>query len=143
MRWWDIETVMVLERELFGETAWSPAQFWGELAQPNRTYVVDEDENGLTGYAGLMTVPPAADIQTVAVAPRAQRRGIASDMLAHLLAVADERCTQTFLEVAANNSGAVAVYERAGFAVIARRTSYYGPGRDALIMRRDRGSRDA
>lgn len=138
MRWWDIDAAMGLERELFGATAWSPAQFWGELAQGNRTYLVAEDDDGVVAYAGLMVTPPAADIQTIAVAARAQRRGLASAMLERLLATADAAgCTQTFLEVRADNAGAIALYERAGFAPIARRTSYYAPGEDAVIMRRD------
>lgn len=138
MRWWDIDAVTVLERELFDTTAWSPAQFWGELAQPNRSYLVAEDDDGILAYAGLMVVPPAADIQTIAVAARAQRRGLASAMLERLLSTADAAgCTQTFLEVRADNAAAIALYERAGFAPIARRTSYYAPGEDAVIMRRD------
>ena len=129
---------MVLERELFGATAWTAAQFWGELAQPNRTYLVTEDGDGVQAYAGLMVVPPTADIQTIAVAARAQRRGLASAILERLLATADAAgCTQTFLEVRADNAAAIALYERAGFAPIARRTSYYAPGEDAVIMRRD------
>ena len=141
MRWWDIEPIVEIERELFGDTAWSAGQFWSELAQPNRTYVVHDDDRGIAGYAGLMRVSPTADIQTIAVAPRAQRRGVASDMLTHLLQIADATCSQTFLEVSADNDAAITLYERSGFAAIARRTSYYGPGLDALIMRRDhRGS---
>ena len=140
MRWWDIAEAVAIEGELFGASAWSAAQFWGELAQENRTYVVVEDESGLVAYAGLMTVSPTADIQTIAVAPRAQRRGIATQILNHLLSVADAAgCRQTFLEVRGDNRAAVALYERAGFVPIANRTSYYGPGEDAVIMRRDRG----
>lgn len=139
MRWWDIESVMAIERELFAATAWTPAQFWGELAQGNRSYLVAEDVDGIVAYAGLMVIPPAADIQTIAVAAQAQRRGLASAMLERLLATADAAgCTQTFLEVRSDNEAAIALYERAGFAPIARRTSYYAPGEDALVMRRDR-----
>ena len=141
MRWWDIEQAASVERQLFGETAWTPAQFWAELARANRDYVVCEDAEGIAGYAGLMTVPPTADIQTIAVAPRAQGRGLARTMLDHLLVRADDSgCTEALLEVAADNGTAIALYERSGFEAMARRTSYYGPGRDALVMRRRRGS---
>ena len=138
MRWWDIEEAVGLEQELFDDTAWSAGQFWNELAQVNRTYVVAEDSGRVIAYGGLMVVPPTADIQTIAVAPRAQRRGLASRILGHLLGVADAAgCRQVFLEVRADNDPAIALYEAFDFAVIARRTSYYGPGQDALIMRRD------
>ncbi|MCZ9343773.1 ribosomal-protein-alanine N-acetyltransferase RimI, partial [Streptomyces sp. TRM76130] len=32
MRWWDIDAVLLLERELFPEDAWSRGMFWSELA---------------------------------------------------------------------------------------------------------------
>jgi ribosomal-protein-alanine N-acetyltransferase len=42
------------------------------------------------------------------------------------------------LEVNAESAPAVTLYESAGFEVISRRSSYYGPGQDAFIMRRRR-----
>ena len=143
MRWWDIAGVRVIEDELFGATAWSDAQFWSELAQPDRTYLVAEDDSVIVAYAGLMVIRPTADIQTMAVAPGAQRRGIARRMLSDLLEVADQKaCTEVLLEVRSDNDAAIALYEVAGFAPIARRTSYYGPGEDAVIMRRNSDSHD-
>jgi ribosomal protein S18 acetylase RimI-like enzyme len=38
------------------------------------------------------------------------------------------------LEVAADNSAALALYSRAGFRVISRRADYYGHGRDAVVL---------
>jgi ribosomal-protein-alanine N-acetyltransferase len=138
MRWWDIDQVERIESELFDGTAWSAAQFWGELAQGNRTYVVAvDDAGGVVGYAGLMAVAPAADIQTIAVDAGHQGRGIAKAMLAYLLDIAAEcGCVEVLLEVRADNAPAISLYEGHGFEVIARRTSYYGPGQDALVMRR-------
>lgn len=137
MRWWDIADIAPLESELFGATAWSPAQFWGELAQANRTYRVAEDDEGIVGYAGLLSVPPTADVQTIAVAPRARRHGVGRQLLRELLDAARRtRCDEVLLEVHADNEPAVTLYVDEGFEVIARRSGYYGPGRDALIMRR-------
>jgi ribosomal-protein-alanine N-acetyltransferase len=137
MRWWDISAAMPIESALFGGTAWSAAQFWGELAQSNRVYRVAEDDDGLLGYAGLLSVPPTADVQTIAVSPRAQRRGVGRALLVELLdAARRDGCTEVLLEVRANNESALALYETEGFSIIARRTNYYGPGEDALVMRR-------
>lgn len=139
MRWWDIEAVLGIEREVFPDTAWSAAQFWSELAQPNRWYVVHDDGAGVCGYAGLMTVPPTADVQTIAVAPRAQGMGVGRTLLQALLSEAEDAgCTEVLLEVRADNERAIEVYDVAGFESIARRSSYYGPGSDAVIMRRRR-----
>jgi ribosomal-protein-alanine N-acetyltransferase len=137
LRWWDIDDVMVIERDVFGPTAWTPAQFWSELAQPDRTYLVARDGADLVGYAGLMSRRPTADIQTIAVAPSHRRRGLARELLRRLLDVAAGcDCTEVLLEVRADGAPAIALYESEGFEVISRRQSYYGPGEDALIMRR-------
>jgi len=141
MRWWDIEQVMAIEEPVFESTAWSAGQFWGELARDDRSYVVMDDDQGVVAYAGLLVRPPTADVQTIAVAPRARRQGLASALLQRLLKEAETAgCREVMLEVRAGSTGAIALYERHGFEVIARRTSYYGPGLDALIMRRTRGS---
>lgn len=137
MRWWDIDAVLSIEGESFHGSAWSAAQFWGELAKGNRRYVVAEDPEGIVGYAGLMMVPPTADVQTIAVSPRARRRGNGRALLRCLLDTAHESgCSEVLLEVRADSAAAAALYESEGFTVIARRSAYYGPGADALVMRR-------
>ena len=84
-----------------------------------------------------MAVPPTADIQTIAVASRARGRGRGRALLEHLMSVAGEAgCSEILLEVRPDNARAMAMYEEAGFEVIARRASYYVPGADGLIMRR-------
>ena len=137
MRWWDIPAVMAIEESVFPDTAWTAAQFWSELAYDDRTYLVVEESERVVAYGGVMVRPPTADIQTIAVDPDYRGRGIARDLLTRLLATADgSGCSEVLLEVSADNAAAIALYASEGFEVIARRTSYYGPGLDALIMRR-------
>jgi [ribosomal protein S18]-alanine N-acetyltransferase len=146
LRWWDVEAVTALERELFGATAWSAETFWSELAQPTRCYLLAEQvgrdsgllgEAGLLGYAGLMVTGPEGDVQTVAVAPAAQGRGVGARLLAALVGEAVARgATSLLLEVRADNAAAIALYRRFGFEQLAVRRGYYQPeGVDALIMR--------
>jgi ribosomal-protein-alanine N-acetyltransferase len=138
MRWWDVEQVALLERELFAHDPWTIEQFWGELARvpESRWYAVHEDADGIDGYAGLYTVPPEADVQTIAVAARSQGHGLGRVLLEALVAEARRRgCAQLFLEVRVDNASAVALYERSGFTSEGRRKDYYGPGLDALVMR--------
>lgn len=138
MRWWDIEPIVAVEAGLFGATAWSAGQFWGELAAPGRTYLVAEDDEGILGYAGLAVLPPDADIQTVAVAPRAQGAGWGRRLVAALLARARESGgRRVLLEVRADNEVARRLYLALGFRDIARRRDYYGPGEDAVVMQCD------
>ena len=137
MRWWDVEAVMALENLLFADP-WSTEQMWGELAHAPETRwcVVHDDDDGIDGYAVLFAVPPQGDVQTVAVAPRSQGRGLGRHLLEALTAEAERRgCTQLFLEVRVDNHAAIALYQRSGFELQGRRRDYYGPGADALVLR--------
>ena len=138
MRWWDIEALMPLEQELFGDTAWTAEMFWSELAHPEtRWYVVAEDDAQALGYAGLLAPGLEADVQTVAVAPSAQGQGVGRMLLDALVDQALEReATSLLLEVRADNQRAIDLYSRRGFERIAIRQRYYQPGDiDAWIMR--------
>ena len=139
MRWWDVEPVVDLERTLFGATAWTAEAFWSELAHPDsRTYLVAEGPDGaLLGYAGVMAGGADADVQTIAVAPAAQGRGLGGTLLEALVEAArGAGATSLLLEVRADNAPAIALYERHGFDRIAVRRRYYQPGDiDAWVMR--------
>jgi ribosomal-protein-alanine N-acetyltransferase len=159
MRWWDLEAVLALERELFPEDAWTPGMFWSELARArgagrSRHYVVAEttpgaaggddarDAGELVGYAGLAAAPGTGgpgDVQTIAVTPAWQGRGLGARMLGALLdAATGFGCGEVFLEVRTDNERAQRLYTRFGFRPVGIRRGYYQPGgHDALVMRRD------
>jgi len=139
LRWWHLPQVHAIEQVLFPGDCWSVEQFWSELAQPTRCYVVALDEDEVVGYAGLFLLPPDADIQTVAVGWDHQGQGIARRLVSDLLDVADSAgATHTMLEVRADNEAATALYRRLGFVPISTRPRYYPDGGDAVIMRRSR-----
>lgn len=137
MRWWDIEKVAALERELFPDDPWSTEAFWAELAQgSSRHAVVATDGAELAGYAVLGTVGGDADVLTLAVSPVHQRRGIGRLLLEDLVAEAWRRdCAAVLLEVRADNPGARSLYAAAGFEQIAVRRGYYPGPVDALVLR--------
>lgn len=139
MRWWDVEPVAALDRSLFPTSAWTPEQFWSELAgvPESRWYVVAESGDDVVGYGGVFVVPPEADVQTLAVAREAQGRGLGRRLLDALVEHAVDRgCTTLMLEVNAGNRAAQQLYAAAGFETIARRSRYYPDGSDALILQR-------
>jgi ribosomal-protein-alanine N-acetyltransferase len=144
MRWWDIEPVIAIEHELFGDEAWSDAMFWSELAQrETRMYLVVETDGAVTAYAGLCAYAPhEAYVQTIAVAPPAQRRGLGTALLDVLIEETRRRGVDHLdLEVRADNAAARGLYERHGFTEIAVRRGYYQPsGTDAIVMRKELGS---
>ncbi|WP_030221102.1 ribosomal protein S18-alanine N-acetyltransferase [Streptomyces sp. NRRL WC-3626] len=155
MRWWDIDAVLDLERDLFPEDAWSRGMFWSELAHARgpgatRRYVVAEEDGRLVGYAGLTTSGAegegegegggsvaAADVQTIAVSRDHWGTGLGSRLLTELLRAATAfECVEVLLECRVDNVRAQKLYERFGFETIGVRRGYYQPGNvDALVMR--------
>ncbi|WP_139359707.1 ribosomal protein S18-alanine N-acetyltransferase [Arthrobacter sp. SRS-W-1-2016] len=133
----DVTAVEVLERRLFPVDAWPMQMFFDELAQiDTRRYVVAEADGKIVAYAGLMCIEPIADVQTIAVVPEFEGRGIGSAILTELIEEARRRgAVEVLLEVRADNPRAQALYVRFGFEQIHVRRRYYRDGTDALIMR--------
>ena len=139
VRWWDVPALTEIEADLFGVDAWSAETFWGELAgiPETRWYRVAEAAGESLGYAGLASSEGTGDVQTVAVRRDRQGTGVAGILLDALLTEAQERgCFEVLLEVRADNTPAIRLYERRGFERIAERPRYYSDGVTALIMRR-------
>lgn len=149
MRWWDIDPVLALEKDLFPEDAWSRGMFWSELAHARgpgatRRYVVAVQGDRLVGYAGLATGAASdsgsgavADVQTIAVTRDQWGTGLGGRLLAELLRAATSfECAEVMLECRVDNVRAQKLYERFGFEPVGFRRGYYQPGNvDALVMR--------
>lgn len=133
----DLPAVHNLERRLFPVDAWPLQMFVDELAQAQtRSYLVAEAGGAIVGYAGLMCIEPIADVQTIAVVPEYEGRGIGSALLAELIRESRRRhAADVLLEVRADNPRAQQLYRRYGFEQIHTRPRYYRDGVDALIMR--------
>ena len=96
---------------------------------------------GLLDPAGAMLLArraaDQAEILALAVVPSARRAGRARALLAAAEARAKENgVRELFLEVAASNAAARALYAAAGYREAARRRRYYRDGDDALVLRK-------
>lgn len=133
LRWWDIPAVAALEIELFpGDSPWTEAMFWSELAQGFH-YVAVRDGDQVVGYAGLATHPEVAEVQTIGVDPRFQGVGIGRRLMTELVGTAGDR--QILLEVRTDNAPALGLYRAFGFEIAGVRRRYYQPsGADAYTM---------
>lgn len=136
MRWWDIPAVARIEMQLFaGDSAWTEAMFWSELAAGYH-YLTAWEGPDLVGYTGLATGPELADLQTVGVRRDRQGRGIGRRLLAAMLAEAGD--LPVVLEVRTDNEPAIAMYEGFGFTRVGVRRRYYQEsGADAFTMVRE------
>jgi ribosomal-protein-alanine N-acetyltransferase len=105
--------------------------------------LIAEDDDGQGGAVGFILTRVVADegeILTLAVAPWARRRGVAAALVGAAAAEAGRRGARTlFLEVAADNAAALALYAGAGFAEAGLRRGYYSrvgeSPVDALVLR--------
>lgn len=133
----DLDGVMVLEHELFGNQAWSEQMLRDELDAPEtRWYVVAESGEQIVGYAGLAVFGDEAHVMTIGTAYEAQGKGVGRAMLRALLAEAERRgAVRVILEVRVDNASAIGLYESEGFETVGVRKRYYQPENvDAAVM---------
>jgi len=131
----DADAIVAIEREAFGDEAWSVALVDLELTAPGRVVVGAEQDDALVGYASAAVIADVADLTRIAVRPAAQRSGVARALLDSLIEQSAEGgAERMMLEVADTNEPALGFYIAAGFAEIARRRDYYGRGVDAVVM---------
>ncbi len=122
--------------------AFPPAEAWGAdamllmLEMPGAFGLWQPGEGLVLARVAL----DEAEILTIGVVPAARRRGVGAALLVAALAEAGARgAGAMFLEVAADNAAALALYAALGFSPVGRRRHYYGPGRDARVLRRGIG----
>ena len=120
----------------FTPPPWRAAAFAGLLDSPHVFAVTQA-----AAFALGRSAADEAELLTLAVAPEARRQGAATALVAAFEAEALRRsATTAFLEVAADNIAAQALYRMCGYAQAGLRPRYYrapdGGAVDALILRK-------
>ena len=138
----DVPVIADLELDNLGVDAWSEGLVregvTGNL--PTISYLVAEVDGAVVGHATASVVADIAELQRIAVDPAHRRTGLASDLLAAVVAVAKlEGADRLLLEVREDNAGAIAFYAARGFVEVDRRRRYYRDGTTAVVMRRGIG----
>ncbi len=114
---------------------WSATVWREELESLFSSYLVLEEEAGISGHIGVKRIADELHVMTVAVHPERRRRGHARTLVRAAL---DEHpdARLVYLEVRPGNMAARALYESLGFYVTGVRPRYYGD-EDALLMTLD------
>jgi ribosomal-protein-alanine N-acetyltransferase len=120
------------------DRSWSASEISTMLANPN-TFALLASGDAPQGFAIAWAVAGEAELLTVAVAPEARRLGVGATLLLGIIEAARRHgARRLHLEVADDNTGAIALYRKLGFADISRRRGYYRRAdrepADALVM---------
>lgn len=134
----DADELVALDMACFpASEQWSRASWAGELDATDRVVLARRDAEGfLVGAASFQVVVDTCDLLRVMVRPDQRGRRLGEQMLREGMdACAARGAGQMLLEVRTDNEAALALYRRLGFELVAGRDNYYGPGRDAWVMR--------
>ena len=121
---------------------WDEAAVTGLLAHPGSIAMLASAgmPRQIGAYALAQVAADEAEILSIGVASPWQRMGVATKLLDGLKRAAVRAgALRIFLEVAASNAAAIALYQKQGFVEAGRRAGYYtrpdGTKEDALILR--------
>ncbi len=107
-------------------TPWSAAELSTLLRQPGVAAWIANEADSPQGFVLVRAVADEAEILTLAITPAYRRKGHASKLLQEACAILRHGQTaRVFLEVAANNTAALALYSRNAFTPSGRRSGYY------------------
>ena len=133
----DIEDVVRIEAESYGEHHWSKSSFYDEMKNNLAKYYCAKTIEGETvAYAGTWNIIDEAHITTIAVQPDYRRKHIGEALIIKIL----ENCYENkikylTLEVRESNIPAIELYKKYGFSSLGTRKGYYQDNNEsALIM---------
>ena len=139
MSYADLATVMAIERRAY-PFPWTETIFRDCIRVGYRCRLL-EIHSRLESYAVMSIGADEAHLLNISVRPESQRRGLARQMLEHLLELAGANAVNTvFLEVRPSNDRAIRLYRLMGFCEIGLRKGYYPAARgreDAVAMAKE------
>ena len=137
----DLPAMMGLEKRAATAAHWSAEQYEAlfHASDPGRVALIMEEEAELHGFVIARVVAEEWEIENIAIAGPARRRGRGTRLLGELLDLARAKgAMAVFLEVRESNQAARALYEKWAFLESGRRRGYYAdPKEDAILYRID------
>ncbi len=116
---------------------WSRASLDDEFRNPHAYYYGAVSAGQVVGISLLHIVFEESHILKIGVDPSMRRRGIGRNLLAYVLARAEnDGATECWLEVRVSNIVAQTMYQRAGFEFVTQRNEYYPDNLEAALIYR-------
>ena len=135
----DIAAMMRLVNHSATAAHWSREQYDRVFGggSPRRIALVIEEATGLQGFLVAHEIVTEWEIENIAIAGAARRRGLGTRLLGEFLDRARaEHAAAVFLEVRESNRAARSLYEKWAFVESGRRARYYTqPEEDAIVYR--------
>ena len=139
----DLPAMQAIEKHAATAAHWTASDYQKIFDSPElqtdwrRIALAIEEEGTLQGFLVAQTVGGEWEIENVAIAPDARRRGLGTRLVGELLDMARaQRASAVFLEVRESNRAARALYEKWAFVESGRRTKYYrDPEEDAVTFK--------
>jgi ribosomal-protein-alanine N-acetyltransferase len=129
----DAQALAAIHAQCFAE-AWDADAIRRLMAAPGAAALMA----GTDAFVLVRAAAGEAEILTLATAPEKRRRGLARALVHAAADFVGRDATQLFLEVAADNAAAIALYSGFGFVAVGRRSGYYirpSGTADALTLR--------
>lgn len=104
--------------------------------QVSKVYVYETDDK-IVGFIIATDLTETCDILSLIVDPEYRNRKIATNLIDYLISELDENLKLITLDVRANNTAAIHLYDKFGFEVVNVRKKYYANGDDAYLMARE------
>jgi ribosomal-protein-alanine N-acetyltransferase len=132
----DLENVLAIELDSFGDEAWSKSLFLEYFRKYPDLFFIARLGRRTVGYSITCAGLRSAELLSIAVLPRDRRQGVARILLDHTVAALRAgRVSTWWLMVDVANASAIRFYETYGFIQTKRVKRYYSAGRDAWRMR--------
>lgn len=133
----DLEAVINIAEEAYGNHHWSKASFYDEMNNNLAKYYCAKTSNGeIIGFAGTWHIIDEGHLTTIAVKKCYLRQHVAESILIKILEDCyTEGIKYLTLEVRVSNEPAINLYKKYGFNSLGTRKAYYQDNNeDALIM---------
>ena len=125
-----------LEQLSFGARSWGGPSVETSLRASGVSVLLGgEKKDAPSGFAIWRDLAGEAELLSIGVSPHVCNQALGRRLLAAVMDAARQAgALKLFLEVDAGNAAALALYRKAGFSDIGRRSAYYKDGADALAM---------
>ncbi len=133
----DVAAMQALSADAATAARWSAGEYARlfDPEAPRRPSYVLEEDGAVQGFIVIRAVQHEWELENMAVAAPARRRGWGSRLLSHALDhMQAAGATYIYLEVRESNQAARALYERWGFQECGRRRGYYAAPREDAVL---------